>query len=209
MNKLSVRQGLLLGLLCGLLVSVSGLWWWNASPAPPAVIQRQSENGLDTGAQDAAQKSSVTPVGQSAGSTEIVVHLAGAVVQPGLLRLAVGSRLGEAIIVAGGETEDADLDHVNLAVTLQDGQRYYIPRIGEVAAEGATDGQISSDGKVNINLADAETLATLPQIGEVRAQAIIAYREKNGNYQKTEDIMQVAGIGEGIYAAIADSITVQ
>lgn len=62
---------------------------------------------------------------------------------------------------------------------------------------------------MNINLADAETLATLPQIGEVRAQAIIAYREKNGNYQKTEDIMQVAGIGEGIYAAIADSITVQ
>lgn len=142
MNKLSVRQGILLGLLCGLLVSVSGLWWWNASPAPPAVIQRQSENGLDTGAQDAAQKSSVTPVGQSAGSTEIVVHLAGAVVQPGLLRLAVGSRLGEAIIVAGGETEDADLDHVNLAVTLQDGQRYYIPRIGEAAAEGATDGQM-------------------------------------------------------------------
>lgn len=209
MNKLSVRQGILLGLLCGLLVSVSGLWWWNASSVQPAVIQRVSENGLDTEGQDAAQKSSVTPVGQSAGSTEIVVHLAGAVVQPGLLRLAVGSRLGEAIIVAGGETEDADLDHVNLAVTLQDGQRYYIPRIGEAAAEGATDGQISSDGKVNINLADAETLATLPQIGEVRAQAIIAYREKNGNYQKTEDIMQVAGIGEGIYAAIADSITVQ
>lgn len=209
MNKLSVRQGLLLGLLCGLLVSVSGLWWWNAASVPPAVIQRSSENGLDTEGQDAAQKSSVTPVGQSAGSTEIVVHLAGAVVQPGLLRLAVGSRLGEAIIVAGGETEDADLDHVNLAVTLQDGQRYYIPRIGEAAAEGATDGQISSDGKVNINLADAETLATLPQIGEVRAQAIIAYREKNGNYQKTEDIMQVAGIGESIYAAIADSITVQ
>ncbi|HZW48594.1 MAG TPA: helix-hairpin-helix domain-containing protein [Bacillota bacterium] len=209
MNKLSVRQGILLGLLCGLLVSVSGLWWWNASSVQPAVIQRVSENGLDTEGQDAAQKSSVTPVGQSASSTEIVVHLAGAVVQPGLLRLAVGSRLGEAIIVAGGETEDADLDHVNLAVTLQDGQRYYIPRIGEAAAEGATDGQISSDGKVNINLADAETLASLPQIGEVRAQAIIAYREKNGNYQKAEDIMQVAGIGEGIYAAIADSITVQ
>jgi len=208
-NKLSVRQGILLGLLCGLLVSVSGLWWWNASSVQPAVIQRVSENGLDTEGQDAAQKSSVTPVGQSASSTEIVVHLAGAVVQPGLLRLAVGSRLGEAIIVAGGETEDADLDHVNLAVTLQDGQRYYIPRIGEAAAEGATDGQISSDGKVNINLADAETLASLPQIGEVRAQAIIAYREKNGNYQKAEDIMQVAGIGEGIYAAIADSITVQ
>ena len=209
MNKLSVRQGIILGLLCGLLVSASGLWWWNAASVPPAVIQRVSENGLDTEGQDAAQKSSVTPVGQSASSTEIVVHLAGAVVQPGLLRLAVGSRLGEAIIVAGGETEDADLDHVNLAVTLQDGQRYYIPRIGEAAAEGATDGQISSDGKVNINLADAETLASLPQIGEVRAQAIIAYREKNGNYQKAEDIMQVAGIGEGIYAAIADSITVQ
>ncbi|MCE5196854.1 MAG: helix-hairpin-helix domain-containing protein [Negativicutes bacterium] len=209
MNKLSLRQGMFLGLLGGLIISAAGLRWWNAAAIQPAVIQNLAEN--DVGAQK--ERNELTPADrqsvQKEEAGEIVVHLAGAVRQPGLLRLTGGSRLGEAILLAGGETEAADLDQINLAAILQDGQRYYIPSVGETAAEDADARQTTSDGKVNLNLADAETLATLPQIGEVRAQAIIAYREKNGNFQKIEDIMQVAGIGNGIYAAIAAFITVQ
>ncbi len=209
MNRLSLRQGMLLGLLCGLLISAGGLWWWNAAAVQPAVIPSLTKNEVGAGKEMTAPTATDKQGGQTAEAGEIVVHLAGAVRQPGLLRLAGGSRLGEAITMAGGETEAADLDQINLAAILEDGQRYYVPSIGETAAKDTAGRQITSDGKVNINLADAETLATLPQIGEVRAKAIIAYREKNGNFQKTEEIMLVAGIGNGIYAAIAASITVQ
>ncbi|MDE5950594.1 MAG: helix-hairpin-helix domain-containing protein, partial [Acetatifactor sp.] len=105
---------------------------------------------------------------------------------------------------AGGLSGDAEESAVNLASVLRDGERLYIPSMGEKISENdsGTDG-----GLVNLNTADAARLQTLPGIGESRAADILSYREKNGGFRSVEEIMQVPGIKESIYEKIKDKIT--
>lgn len=135
----------------------------------------------------------------------ICVHVCGQVLQPGVVMLPVGSRAWEAVEAAGGLTAEAEEAAVNLAVVLQDGEKLYIPAIGECIIE--TDAADES-GLVNLNTADAARLQSLPGIGESRAADILAYREKNGFFHSVEEIMQVPGIKESIYEKIRDKITV-
>lgn len=129
--------------------------------------------------------------------SEIVcVHVCGAVSIPGVYELPEGSRIYEALDLAGGFDEQADRDAVNLVEILADGQQVRIPFIGEDETE---------DGKelIDINRADVSLLCEIPGIGESRAQAILDYREEHGNFQSVEELMQVPGIKEGIYARIS------
>ncbi len=135
---------------------------------------------------------------------DIYVHVAGAVVNPGLLKLQTGSRVIDAVELAGGLTEDADIDAVNLALKLQDEDRIYIPRISE---EGEKSIGVES-AKVNINTATQEELERVPGIGEKTAQKIVDYR-KNNTFKNPEDIMKVPGIGEGKYSQMKDYISVK
>ena len=144
----------------------------------------------------------------------IFVHVCGAVKNPGVYELPVGSRYYEAVEKAGGYAEGASTDYLNMAALLTDGTRLEIPTKEEAAElekeeKNAGNTGISSDGRVNINTADIETLCTLPGIGEGRAKAIIEYREKQGGFKKKEDIMQVSGIGEKMYARMESSLTVE
>ena len=155
-------------------------------------------------------------------NTVIYVDVTGAVKAPGVYTLPAGSRVFEAIALAGGAREDASLENLNQAGLLQDGQqiRVYteeeaaqmaqqgsLPSLpGAETAAGQEEGQEAS--KVNINTAGKDELMTLTGIGETRAEAILAYRQETGGFQAPEDLMQVEGIKEKTFEKLKDQITV-
>lgn len=136
------------------------------------------------------------------------VHVCGAVVHPGVVKLSEGSRVMDALELAEGFTKDASQDYINLAEVLVDGQKLYFPTVDEVSAWEVEVEKEQSD-LVNINTADVALLCTLPGIGESRAKDIVAYRETQGAFHNPEDIMKVSGIKESVYQKIQDVITVK
>lgn len=141
---------------------------------------------------------------------ECFVYVCGAVQSPGVYSLPPGSRIYEAVRMAGGLREDALEDGVNQAQEVTDGQMIKVPT-KEEAAElegGASPEGGISDGKVNINTADADTLMTLPGIGASKAESILAYRKERGGFSAVEEIKNIAGIKDGVYSKIKDYITV-
>ncbi|MCM1026404.1 MAG: ComEA family DNA-binding protein [Roseburia sp.] len=144
------------------------------------------------------------PEEQIPEETELCVYVCGAVNSPGLVRLPEGSRVADALELAGGFREDAGTDRVNLAARVSDGEKLYFP-----TADEETEAEQPESGLININVADAALLCTLPGIGASRAADIIAYRETNGGFQSCEDIMQVPGIKTSVYQKIKDKITVK
>ena len=156
---------------------------------------------------------------------EIIVHITGAVKKNGIVKLKDGARIYDAIEMAGGSTDDADLSKINLAYVLEDGQKVYIPKIGEINQENAEEEYITfeygnnkniiqdynkgGNEKVNINTANQTELETLPGIGTATAEKIIDYRNKNGKFSSIEDILNVKGIGNAKYENIKESICVK
>jgi competence protein ComEA len=146
---------------------------------------------------------SADPVG-STGTTDAsdaqpVVAAAGAVVSPGLYKLSAGSRVADVLNAAGGPTPDADVDQLNLAMKVSDGDRVYVPRKGETPppAAGVVGGATGSaaDAPVNLNTATLEQLDGLPGVGPATAQAILDYRKQHGRFRSVQDLLQVGGIG--------------
>lgn len=156
---------------------------------------------------------------------KIIVHITGAVKTTGIIILPEGARIADAIDKAGGLTKEADLDEVNLAYELEDGQKVYIPSVQDKADEGnkvyVTDGsgnnvivenQNSSNvinKKVNINTATQSELENLPGIGESIATRIIQYRKQNGRFETIEDLKNVSGIGDAKFENIKEYILVK
>ncbi len=143
----------------------------------------------------------------------IFVYVCGAVKEPGVYELPSGSRVIAAIEAAGGLTEEASLTALNQARLLSDGEQITVLTEEEAEALPASEGTSAdagthSDGLVNINLAGLSELMTLPGIGEVKAAAVIAYREENGPFARPEDICSVDGIKEKLYSRISTLITV-
>ncbi len=145
----------------------------------------------------------------------IVVHIAGAVANPGVYTLPTGSRLHQAISAAGNLLADADANAVNLAALLVDGQRVFIPRIGEAVPAvqagaqppvGGSAGGVAS-GPIDLNRASAEQLDTLPGIGPATAAAIVAHRDQNGPFATADDLLKVRGIGPAKLDAIRALVT--
>lgn len=134
------------------------------------------------------------------------IHIIGAVQSPGIYELPSGARVHDAVDKAGGPTADADLEKINLARPVIDGEQVYIPLTDEGGTELGNGG--IRDGKVNINHATLEELTTLTGIGEKRARNIIEYRDAHGPFSKIEEIMNVPGIGAGLFEGIKDNITV-
>lgn len=144
----------------------------------------------------------------------IIVDVRGAVNQPGVYTLPVGSRVQDALARAGDVTNDADTRTLNLARRLNDGEQLYVPRQGEAtpvlfptSARGApTATRVTS--KININTATVDELDALPGIGPALAQRIVDYRTQNGDFKTIEDIKKVRGIGDALFNQIKDLITV-
>lgn len=140
---------------------------------------------------------------------EIYVYVCGAVKNEGVYRLPEKSRIFEAIEMAGGFTEDADHTTLNLAREVMDGEQITI--LTKEQAKAALEAElqnIENIGVVNINTATVSQLTSIAGIGESRAKAIIAYREKNGGFKTIDDIKKVDGIKEGLFSKIKDKISV-
>lgn len=155
---------------------------------------------------------------KSFSAAEVYVDVDGAVVRPGVYRLKDGARVSQAIDAAGGLAAEADVTGLNRASKITDGQKIYVPTVGEQQAAAAvggaessaatTPGAGSSSGLVNINTASAAELQTLSGIGPSMAQSIIDERTQNGAFASVDDLMRVSGIGEKKFAKIKDCICV-
>ena len=147
----------------------------------------------------------------------ILVHVAGAVATPGVVELASGSRVIDAVEAAGGAVGDADLDRLNLAAKVVDGERVLVQRIGDPSSpeasgaegtSGSSEGAGSGGGLVHLNTATQTDLEALPGIGPVLAGAIIDERERRGGFRSVQELRDVDGIGEKRFATLAELVTV-
>ncbi len=141
----------------------------------------------------------------------IYVQVSGAVNNPGVYELPSGSRVFQALELAGGMTEKAEEKSLNQAQMLEDGQMIWVLTVEEAASlpEQKPESLAKDDGKVNLNTATKEELQTLPGIGEAKALSILAWREEHGGFAQIEDIMKIEGIKEGVFSKIKDSVKVQ
>ncbi|MBI3742453.1 MAG: helix-hairpin-helix domain-containing protein [Chloroflexi bacterium] len=144
----------------------------------------------------------------------IKVDVRGAITNPGVYTLPLGSRVQDAFDAAGNLLADADVSRLNLARRLIDGEQIIIPTKNEIAVPNLAPTPASNkiptpSGKININKATASELDALPGIGPAIANAILDYRKQNGDFKKPEDIKKVRGIGDSIFEQIKDKITVE
>lgn len=150
-----------------------------------------------------------------------IIHIAGAVNQPGVYQLSKGKRIIDAVKAAGEATEKATLDAVNLAAPIYDGQKIIIPYFIEGGERGnqireSDDLNLNypeyfysqKSNLININISSARELESLDGIGQVLAERIVEYRKNNGFFDRIEDIKNVSGIGEKKFDAIKEMITV-
>lgn len=139
----------------------------------------------------------------------VVVYVTGEVLQPNqLLTLPVGSRISDVVTSAGGFTEQADVEQVNLASVVRDGQQIHIPALGEMFAvpTGMSDATVF-DELVDMNTATVEQLSELPGIGPALAQRIVDYRNANGPFKSFDDLDLVSGIGASIITNLRERVT--
>lgn len=177
-----------------LLLLAVGAWWAaSAEPALPAHVQASAAPTASPRA--TAALSGVAT--QAPVEAEVVVHVSGAVGEPGLVTLGADGRVADAIELAGGAQPTADLAAVNLARQPHDGEHVHVPVVGEVPVEGA------EAGPVDLNSASAEELDELPGIGPVIAERIVADREANGPFASLEDLARVSGVGDSIVTGLA------
>jgi competence protein ComEA len=193
--------------------------YWLLHPPPTPVDASLPRAGQVTGATSPSAPTAEggTAIGGSvvtAPASEIVVHVAGAVVVPGVHQLPLGARVIDAVVLAGGAAPDADVNALNLAAPLRDGDRLYVPRAGEVppVQAGITpptggDGAASS-GPININSATAAQLDSLPGVGPATAQAIVDHRSQHGPFASVDSLTEVRGIGPAKLEALRTLVTV-
>jgi competence protein ComEA len=139
----------------------------------------------------------MTDVVETRPEPKLVIHVVGAVRRPGLYRLPDGSRVDDAIRMAGGPTRKANLELVNLAAPVADGEQVIVPRTGGPpvsAADGAVDAEAPA-GPVHLNTATLEQLDALPGVGPVTAQKILDYRAEHGAFRSVDELDAIAGIG--------------
>lgn len=174
-----------------LVVSVAGGYFVLRTPSrPPEVFYAAGESE-----------------GEGESGSEITVHVSGAVRHPGVVRLPEGARVIDAVEGAGGPLPEADLEALNLAQVIQDGQKVAVPRVGE-AERGGDDGGGGAGKKVNLNTATRQELESLPGIGSTLAERIIAYRQKAGSFRSVDELKKISGIGEKKFQEIKDLVDI-
>lgn len=220
-----------MALLICIAAVLAGAWfWWQVSQGEPHVIPLSdvsaagSPPGAPGGTTDKPPEGDV-PAGPGAGDPSagiLIVHVAGAVASPGVVQLPSGSRVHEALAAAGGGTSAADLNRLNLAALLADGQKVYVPLPGEPlpsdssgiaagpSAGGAGSGGAASGpgGTTNLNTAGIEELDALPKVGPVLAQRIVDWRKEHGPFKTVEELDAVDGVGPKMLETLLPLVSV-
>jgi competence protein ComEA len=222
--RLGLRVAAALGIIA---VLAAAVFWWQTASGQPQILPL---SGISPGSRapaegDKAEAAETSPTGPpdgvdpstTAASSTVVVHVAGAVASPGVVRLPAGSRVHEAITAAGGGLPDADLNRLNLALVVQDAQKIHVPVRGEAPppeaaageAPGTAGGGTGSPGaKINLNTADAAELDALPKVGPVLAQRIVDWRKEHGAFKSVEELDAVDGVGPKMLEALLPLVTV-
>lgn len=192
-------------------VVAGGTWLLKGSPSRAEDQLPFATSSRSTSTNDVPIASSVA-TSTTTAPTSIVVYVAGAVVAPGVYTLEAAARVTDALSAAGGAGADADLDVVNLAALVTDGERVYVPRVGEtipaVIGSPVVVGETRPGGPVNVNSATADQLDVLPGVGPTTATAIVAFREQHGPFQTVEQLGDVRGIGPAKLDALRGLVTV-
>ena len=231
--RLRWRVGLRVAVLLAVLaLCAAGGFWWQAAAGRPEVLplsdvatggsvgEASDDDGGGTARQPDDGETQEDP--GAASERRLVVHVAGAVSKPGVVQLPSGSRVHQAIAAAGGAAPGAELDRLNLAQVLADGEKIHVPRDGEALqpdgaagapAEAGPDGVGGSTGgadgiKVNLNTATLEELDALPKVGPVLAQRILDWRQDHGTFKSVEELDAVDGVGPKMLEALLPLVTV-
>ncbi|PZF10597.1 hypothetical protein DEJ25_12205 [Curtobacterium sp. MCPF17_011] len=234
---LSPRAALLLvGVVAVLALGVVVAGWWGGgrggeeSGSGVTVVSGAPTVGVPEPSAAVPVPSSTAAPTASASPATAVLYVVGAVEHAGVVTVAADDRVADALAAAGGAVADADLSRLNLARPVVDGERLYVPRVGEtdVPAElpagagagpgGSASGTTGSSGAgsgagavpdvVDLNTADAAALETLPGIGPALAERILSWRDEHGGFRSVEDLLEVSGIGEGRFAELQDRVRV-
>lgn len=168
------------------LVALVGAVWSNATSGTGEVV---------------VDASTIAPTAPAA--TTMVVQVVGEVVTPGVYEVEPGARVLDAVTLAGGLTERADPASLNLARIVSDGEQIVVGELGKAAAGAA----VRSDGLVNINLAATSDLETLPRIGPMLAERIVAFRDEHGPFSSLDALLDVPGIGQLTLDGMRDRLT--
>jgi competence protein ComEA len=180
-----------------------------ASSGAPDMEAEALSSRAATSSQAATLQNRSPTVAVGLPAARVVVHVAGAVASPGLYTLDGGARVADALSAAGGAAEDADLEHLNLARVVVDGEQVRVPSIGEPAiGEPAVGGAASTDGRVNINIANVAELDRLPGVGPVLAARIVEYRDAHGPFASVDALDDVSGVGPALLEKVRAAATV-
>ncbi|MEY2401122.1 MAG: competence protein ComEA [Ilumatobacteraceae bacterium] len=196
-------------------VVAGGTWLLKGSPS-------RAEDQLPFASRSTSTSTAGAPDGESIGTSVvasttttaslIVVYVAGAVAVPGVYTLGPAARVTDAVDAAGGPIADANLDVVNLAAIVVDGERIYVPKVGETVPVVIGNAPLVADttpaGPINVNSATVDQLDVLPGVGPTTAAAIVAHRQENGPFQTVEQLGDVRGIGPAKLDALRGLVTV-
>lgn len=215
MLNLSKKQLIILVAIGGVIIFVIGYYLYTTT-------SNESYEQLDIISEEKDDKNKANVENEQ--EEMIVVHIAGEVKNPGIVKIKEGARIADIIEEAGGLTQNANITNINLAYIIEDGQKITIPskeekveidQEGYIQTENGegiineAQGVSNKNQAVNINKATKEELQTLQGIGESTAEKIITYRKENGNFKQIEDIKNVPGIGDAKYENIKDKISVK
>lgn len=196
----------------------------SATQRPAERPAQTSTETSDSGQGLSPHESSPQETGPQDAGTEdrapVVVHVAGAVEHPQVVEVEAGARAADAVEAAGGLTEDAAAEGVNLAAQAVDGSFIWVPTVEELSADAPTPpaasgqhesgrhetGQPDQQGPINLNTASAQQLEELSGIGPALAERIISYRETNGGFSSVNELAAVSGIGPAVIENIADDV---
>ena len=202
------------GLLAVVVLVAVGLAFLRSSSPPPTLTLPRAEPGSSSPGPPVSGAGPGAPVGPP---VTVIVHVAGQVTNPGVYAVPAGGRVADAVLAAGGTSAEADLEQLNLAARVSDGERIHVPKKGEpplpmVAAPGAapsagTAGPGAS-GPLDLNSATAEQLEALPGVGPATSKAILAYRSSHGRFRSVTELLEVPGIGPAKLEALRPLVRV-